>query len=145
MDNFFRHVLFLMLTVFLATLVACTGANRPDQPIWVKIPITDIKQVMGKWEGVTWFEPRTRRQEDWVKVKINEEGQFEFASYRTIGAWLGNGRLILEQDILVTEPKPDAGTATFTLYESNGKRMLKVQGTTKTGRRQGAELNPAKK
>ena len=145
MDNYFRYVLFLILSVFLVTLVACTGAHRSDQPAWTKSSITDITHVMGKWEGVTWAEPRTRRQEDWVKVRIKEEGQFEFASYRTIGAWLGSGRLTLEQGILVTEPKPEAGTATFTLYESNGKRMLKVQGTTKTGRRQGAELQPAKK
>ena len=145
MNNFFRYFLFLNLPVFLATLIACTGAHIPDQPVWTESPITDIKQVMGNWEGRTWPEPRTRRQEDWVKVRINEEGQFEFASYRTIGAWLGKGQLTLDKGKLVTEPQPEGGAATFTLYEGDGQRMLKVQGTTKSGRQQGAKLTPAKK
>ena len=81
-----------------------------------------------------------------MKMNITEEGQFKFVSYRKIVAWLGSGTLILENGKLRTESQPDTGSATFTLYESDSKRMLKkAQGTTKTGRRQAAELNPAKK
>ncbi len=142
MGKFIRFVFFLPLTFVFVTLMACTGANFPESPNWKEVPITDIKHVAGKWEGSTWSEPRTRRQDDWVKMKITEEGQFKFASYRTIGAWLGSGTLILENGKLVTKSQPDMGSATFTLYESDGKHMLKVQGTTKTDRRQAAELTP---
>jgi len=143
MGKFLRYVLFLQLTFFLATLTACTGVNFPESPTWKEAQITDIKRVVGKWEGLTWVEPQVARQDDWVKVRITEDGQFEFASYRMTGAWLGNGNLLLENGKLVTESKPDTGSATFTLYESHGKRMLKVQGTTKTGLRQAAELTPS--
>ena len=145
MGKFLRFVLFLHLTFFFAVLMACTGVQFPEQPDWKEVPITDIQSIAGVWEGVTWSEPRTARQDDFVKVKIAEDGQFEFASYRMIGVWLGKGNLILENGKLVTESNPNAGSATFTLYEGNGRRMLKVQGKTKTGLRQAAELTTGKK
>ncbi len=145
MVRLLRCVLFLYLMVVLSTLIACTGIHFPDSPSWEKVSLTNISQVAGKWEGITWAEPRTIGQDDWVEVKIEEDGQFKFASYRMIGAWLGSGALRLENGELATEPQPNSGSATFTLYESQGKRMLKVNGRTKTGQRQVAELNPAKK
>jgi hypothetical protein len=144
MYTFRLRVLFLPLLVFGTILTACTGAHLPTHPVWEEIPITAIQQVAGKWEGVTWAEPRTPRQDDWVRVQISEKGKFEFSSQRMIGTWLGNGNLILEKGKLVSLSKPDMGNATFTLYESNGKHMLKIQGKTKNGRRQEAKLNPAK-
>ena len=144
MRKLVRYVLFVYLSVFLAVMTACTGAKFPDSPSLKEIPITDIKQVVGKWEGVTWAEPRVARQDDWVKVAITENGAFNFSSYRMIGAWLGSGKLRLENGKLVTEPQPDTGNATFTLYKSDGRPMLKVKGTTKTDRRQEATLNPVK-
>ncbi len=144
LGKFVRFVFFLPLTFFLVTPMACTGVHVPESLNWKEVPITEITRIVGEWEGLTWSEPRTRHQDDWVKMSITEEGQFKFSSYRTIGVWLGSGKLILEKGKLVTESQPDAGSATFTLYESDGMRMLKVQGMTKTGRRQIAELNPAK-
>ncbi len=142
MSKLVRYVFFAHLLVFLAIVTACTGVHFPDQQAWKEVPITDIKRVAGKWEGITWTEPRARRQDDFIKVAINEEGHFEFSSYRMIGAWLGSGKLLLENSKLVTAPKPNAGNATFTLFEHAGKYMLKVSGTTKTGRTQAAELTP---
>ncbi len=143
MRQFIRYIFFVYLAIFLTTITACSGIQFPNSPSLKEIPITDIKQVAGKWEGVTWAEPRVARQDNWVKVAITKEGAFHFSSYRMIGAWLGSGKLRLENGKLVTEPKPDAGNATFKLYESDGKRILKVKGTTKTDRRQEATLNPA--
>ncbi|GJL62562.1 MAG: hypothetical protein NPIRA04_12160 [Nitrospirales bacterium] len=133
---------FIFVLFVLTILTACTGVHLPETPSWKEVPIMKVKDVAGKWEGTTWVEPQVARQDDWVKVRISEDGRFEFASYRMTGAWLGNGNLLLENGKLVTESKPDTGSATFTLYESRGKRMLKVQGTTKTGLRQAAELTP---
>ena len=146
MSQFLRRIFpFLHLMGFFSTLIACTGVQFPDDQSWQKVKLSDMSQVTGEWEGVTWAEPRTGSQNDWVKVRISEDGHFEFSSYRTIGAWLGSGNLRLENGQFVTELQPDSGSATFALYESRGKRMLKVKGRTKTGHSQVAELTPAKK
>ncbi|WP_454061207.1 hypothetical protein [Candidatus Nitrospira salsa] len=136
---------FIFVLFVLTILTACTGVHLPESPSWKEVPIMNVEDVAGKWEGTTWTEPKTVRQEDWVKVRITEEGQYEFASYRMIGAWLGGGTLNLENGKLVTEPNPDTGSATFILYEDNGQRMLKAQGTTKASLRQVAELTPVEK
>ncbi len=145
MSKLLRFVLYVQLLFITSILVSCTGIHLPETLSWNEIPIADIKHVAGKWEGMTWSEPRTGRQDDLVKVLITEEGQFKFASYRLIGVWLGTGTLNLENGKLVTESNPDTGSATFTLHESHGKLMLKVQGVTKTGVRQVAELTPVEK
>ena len=94
MDTFRRCVLFLPLLAFGTILTACTGAHLPANPDWKEIPVTAIQHVAGKWEGVTWAEPRTPRQDNWVRVQISEKGKFEFSSHRMIGTWLGSGTLI---------------------------------------------------
>ena len=142
---YFKGLMTVSLTVGMITLMACSGVVSKPQSSWTEVPISDITSLAGKWEGVTWTEPRRGgKHEDWVKVGISKSGQYKFASYRLIGVWLGSGNLLLEDGKLVTESKPDAGSATFTLFQSNGERMLKVQGVTKGGIRQSAELKPAK-
>jgi hypothetical protein len=52
--------------------------------------ITDIKSISGKWEGIMIRTPKSRT-DDWVRVSIQDTGDYDFPSYRTIGVFSGRG------------------------------------------------------
>ena len=121
-----RRMTFLSLSLVCALVVAsCTGVTYFDHPSWTETPITDIKEVAGMWEGSTWMEPRTMREQNWGKVKIQEDGTYEFQTFRNIGAWVGKGTLKLEKGKLVGPPSEQGGTLRLTLHTDGDKRMLK--------------------
>lgn len=131
----------LVALSFVTMLMVACAEPRPAARIqWSPMPITEIKAVAGTWEGLLKRQPRARR-DDWVELTITEDGQYQFASYRLSGAFKGSGSTMLEDGIL----KEESGNVTFTLYQGNGKRMLKADGTTSDGLRYTAELTPAKR
>src|SRR5512140_3817453 len=72
-----------------ATLVT-TALAASAKPQWSPTAITDIKTIAGKWEGLMIRTPKAR-SDDWVRVSIQESGDYDFASYRTIGVFSGKG------------------------------------------------------
>ena len=127
------------------SMASCTGWTYFDNPDWTQTQITDVKEVAGIWEGTTWMVPRSMREQNWGKVKIEEDGTYEFQTFRNIGAWKGKGTLKLENGKLVGPPSEEGGTLRLTLHTSGDKRMLKIESTNKEGRLQRGELTPAKK
>jgi hypothetical protein len=125
-----------LLVVLLATLfAACAGMGSAGM---TEVPITDFKMVAGKWGGlVTGI---TAQQDDWVDVTITPEGKYDFGIYRTIGVFGGTGTLTLTGGKLQSRGR--RGSATYTLYQSGDKRMLRIQGTLLDGRQVTARLNP---
>ena len=136
---------FLILIMFCTTVVSCSGVQSSPPPSWEEVKITDFQSVSGNWEGSTWMEPRTVRESNWAKVTINDDGIFKFETYRTIGAWVGEGTLHLEDGKLVSPRSDQEGTIKMTLFKSDGKLMLRVDATDKKGRLQRAELEPSLK
>ena len=97
MVPFIRRFLWTVLVMGNVAFVACTGVQHFDHPSWTEVQISDMKDVAGNWEGSTWMEPRTLREQNWAKVRIQEDGTYEFATFRNIGAWVGKGTVILEK------------------------------------------------
>lgn len=122
-------------------VVACGSLDSSPEVPWVHVPIAEFTSVAGKWEGLLISAPRSRL-DDWVRVVIREDGAYEFASYRTIGVFHGSGTLTLKDGQVTTTT--EQGTATCTLYEAIGRRMLRAHGVNKQGVEYSAELTPAK-
>ena len=113
---------------------------QPSPPLTV-VPISDFSSVAGKWAGTFWV--GARNNEDWVELQINPDGSYEYSSVNNWGAMLGSDRFSLRDGKLISVE--GGGEAIYTLYQRNGKRMLKVKVVTNKGRRLTAELTPAKK
>ena len=134
----------IRLSVALAVLQGFGGCAMPgpsEQPPWAPVPIQEFKSVAGKWEGLMTRAPRAQN-DDWVKVAIHEDGQYEFASYRTIGVLNGKGLLALSDGVVTATS--ERGSATLTLYLADARRLLRVAGVTHDGIKFEAELAPAK-
>ncbi|MGQ0810276.1 MAG: hypothetical protein ACT4OO_03510 [Nitrospiraceae bacterium] len=129
------------LLILLAWIGGCTGPAPTAAPQRTAVPISDFRTIAGKWEGLMIREPRSRR-EDWVRVTIQEDGRFDFTSYRTIGVFSGSGQFSLNEGKVTAHE--ERGTLTCTLYESHGRRLLEVTGVAKDGLQYSAELTPAR-
>lgn len=126
--------------MFMAQGCETAGPARPSQ--WIPVPIANVAEVAGKWEGLMTRSPHGPRDDDWVRVSIGEDGTVHFASYRTIGVFSGTGRVVLEDGKLVASG--ERGRVTCVLYAAAGeRRMLKAIGTTTDGLEYSAELTPA--
>ncbi|MGH7232890.1 MAG: hypothetical protein ACREJU_16255 [Nitrospiraceae bacterium] len=139
MHGFIRASMRLTLIGFTAALLSCAGTESRQAPLQ-PAPISDFRQVAGKWGGLLKTVPPSRQ--DWVDLAIKENGTYRFSSFRTIGELFGSGTSVITDGRLMAEG--DKGRATFTLYESGVGRMLKVDATTKSGLRYSADLTPAK-
>ncbi len=136
---FKRAQVSLALVLISTMFVACAGSGSTStgstsQPV----PITDFKMVAGKWGGL--LEGISARQEDYVDLTITPDGKYDFGMYRTMGTFSGSGTLTLAGGKM--EGRGERGSATFTLYQSDTKRVLQVQGTLSDGRQLSAKLSP---
>jgi hypothetical protein len=74
-------------------------------------------------------------------LRIGENGSYEFASFREIGAFQGSGTLRLSAGQLFLEG-PRGGRATFTLYADDGRRLLRADAVARDGQKLTADLTP---
>jgi len=130
-----------MLLVATLVVVACGSLESSPEVQWVQVPIADFKSVAGKWDGTMISAPRSR-DDDWIRVLIREDGTYEFASYRMIGVFHGNGVLTLKDGRVTTTT--ERGTATCTLYSANDRRRLRAHGVNQQGLEYSADLTPAR-
>ena len=103
------------------------------------VPISDFKAVAGKWEGLV----TAKRQKDWLQIVIDENGNFEAVSRRDFtGTFTSKGTFQLIEGRLKSES--ERGIGTYTLYEDEGKRILRLEARTSRGIRHSGNLTPAK-
>jgi hypothetical protein len=107
----------------------------------VQVPIADVSDVAGKWDGLMRRIPPDRR-DDWVTVAIAPDGRYEFSSLRTIGIFTGHGDFSLNDGKL--QSKSERGTVEAVLYQAGDQRMLKAKGRAADGTEYTAEVKPAK-
>src|SRR5215470_14643614 len=112
--------LVLMLAIVGASLAGCAGST--SQMPSVKVPIASVSAVAGTWAGTARRDPST--EDDWIEMTIKDDGTYEIKSFRTIGTLLGGGKLTLSNGSMTSETQ--RASAIFTLYEGEGKRVLKV-------------------
>ena len=124
---------------FLPLVIACSSVAPTEtrQPT----PITDFKNVAGKWEGLLVRNPRTRDDDDWVTLVIGDTGTYEFVGYRLIGVFAGKGKLVLTDGKLSAKGEK-GGQMTLQLYVDPGssERMLKADAKDGEGFTYSADL-----
>jgi hypothetical protein len=125
----------------LAMVDGCQTAERSQAPQWVQVPIADVSDIAGKWDGLMRRIPPDRR-DDWVTVAIAPDGRYEFSSLRTIGIFTGHGEFALSEGKLVS--KSERGTVEAVLYQAGDQRMLKAKGRAADGTEYTADVKPAK-
>ena len=121
------------LLVAVATLAACASSSSSTSSApATAVPITDFKMVAGKWAGTLrgLAGPRDD-QGDWVQMTIADSGAYEFSIARTIGVASGKGTFNLKDGKLAMEG--DRGSATFALFERDGRRFLRGDGRVGSG------------
>ncbi len=104
------------------------------------VPISDIKQVVGKWEGVSKSVPDMRDDAE-VLLIIDDNGTFQFVGSRMTDMIVGAGTLMLQDGKLVGTTA--RLSATLTLHGREGQSVLVVEVTRKDGKRFYGELTPA--
>jgi len=124
-----RILIGLSLLSVLLFVSACIKPNPTPDPK-SQVPIASFQSIAGKWEGLMSRDPPTPR-EDWVRLYVWEDGDYEFASYREQGVFKGKGKMMLSGGQAM-DRTPDGG-ATLTLFIDDGKRILRAVGVTKNG------------
>ena len=135
-----------MLPIFVCAVLilshGCQTAEQSEAPQWIQIPIADVADVAGEWDGLMRRIPPERR-DDWVTVTISSSGQYQFTSLRTIGVFSGQGEFAVNDGRL--KSSSERGSIEAVLFEASGQRMLKANGRTTDGTEYTAEVKPAKR
>jgi len=143
MQGLMRALLIVAPIVIVQTLAGCESTPPVVQPNWVMTPISDFKNIAGKWQGMMVEHPHPPRGAgDWVRVAITEDGRYQFSSYRGVGVFSGSGTMTLSDGKAYT--KTDRGNSVSTLHTADGRRMLRVSAKTTDGMEYSADLEPAK-
>jgi hypothetical protein len=143
MGRYQRTLPLVMLALVTSAIIAAPAdlyAAKPTRP--TAVAISDMKSVAGRWSGILYGRPGGQRGQDWVEVAIHEDGTYTVASARTIGVFEGSGKVRLEDGRLTSEG--EKARVTFTLYQRDGKRFLRVDGTMASGQPLQADLYPAR-
>jgi hypothetical protein len=117
----------------------CTDSGLRQAPLSTPIPISEIKRVAGKWEGVRKSVP-TMRDDAEVILIIQDNGTFEFVGNRGNDILVGAGTLVLQNGKLTA--RTVRLDATMSLHDRGGKSVLVVDAIWKDGNRYRAELSP---
>ena len=134
----------VILVAVVGGLAGCAKAATPPPVSLSPVPIADFASVAGRWEGLVAGLPPRRSSEDvdLIKVLIGPDGTYDFGIYRTIGVFGGKGQLALENGKLVLHG--ERGSATITLLEGDGQRVLRADGLMKNGVRVSSDLTPVR-
>lgn len=142
MNKMIRFLQISGLVVVVQAALACAVFAASAKTQWSPTEITDLKSIAGKWEGIMIRTPKSRT-DDWVNVSIQDNGDYEFASYRTIGVFSGKGNLAVKDGKAMAQG--EKGTVTVQLFTEKTKNqsMLKAEGKGKDGVLYRAELKKA--
>jgi hypothetical protein len=137
----FVQITGLIIGVQAALACAVLAAEKTQ---WSPTAITDIKSIAGKWEGIMIRTPKAKN-DDWVNVNIQENGDYEFASYREIGVFSGKGNLTVKDGKAVGKSERGSVTLQLLTDKTGAQSMLKAESKGKDGINYRAELKPSKK
>jgi len=140
-----KIVKWIQLNALVIGVLAILGSSleaASAKPQLSPTAITDIKTIAGRWEGIMIRTPRSR-QDDWVRFTIQDTGDYDFSSYRTIGVFRGKGTLTLTDGKATAQN--ERGKLTIQLFtdSASGQQMLRAEGRGKDGISHRAELRRA--
>ena len=142
MRRIIRFVQISGLVIGVQAALACAVFAASEKAQWSPTKISDFKSIAGKWEGLLIRTP-TAKNDDWVNVSIQDNGDYEFVSYRTIGVFSGKGNLAVKDGKAMGQT--ERGSVTLQLFtdKTKGQSMLKAEGKGKDGISYRAELQKA--
>jgi hypothetical protein len=129
------------LALGIYAVLAC-AALAAEKVQWSPTAITDVKSIAGKWEGIMVRTPKSKN-DDWVNMTIEDNGDYEFVSYRTIGVFSGKGNLSVKDGKAVAQDEKGNLTLQLLTDKTKNQSMLKAMGKGKDGISYRAELNQA--
>ncbi|MDF0673564.1 MAG: hypothetical protein P0120_04375 [Nitrospira sp.] len=139
-QNIRAAVLLVCMSLWSLVAQGCQSTEVASKQQWSSQPIESFGSVAGKWAGLVVRSPKVRG-DDWLRVTIADDGRYEFASYRTIGAFSGRGQFTLAEGKLTVTT--ERGTVTGSLYVSENSRMLRMSGVMEDGTRYAVQLQPS--
>lgn len=139
-QNIQAAVLLACMTLLSLVVQGCQSTGSAPKQQWSHQPIESFGSVAGQWDGLVVRSPKVRG-DDWLRVTIADDGRYEFASYRTIGAFSGRGQFTLAEGKLTVTT--ERGTVTGSLYVSDNSRMLRMSGVMEDGTRYAVQLQPS--
>ena len=142
MRRIVRFVQISGLVIGVQAALACAVFAASEKAQWSPTQITDIKSIAGKWEGIMIRTPKSKT-DDWVNMSIKDNGDYEFASYRTIGVFSGKGNLAVKDGKAVAQSEKGSLTMQLFTDKTKGQSMLKAESKGKDGISYRAELQKA--
>jgi hypothetical protein len=142
MRRIVRFVQISGLVIGVQAALACAVFAASEKAQWSPTQITDIKSIAGKWEGIMIRTPKSKT-DDWVNMSIHDNGDYEFASYRTIGVFSGKGNLAVKDGKAVAQSEKGSLTMQLFTDKTKSQSMLKAESKGKDGISYRAELKKA--
>jgi hypothetical protein len=143
MGRIMRFVQITGLVIGVQAALAC-AVLAAEKAQWSPTAITDIKSIAGKWEGIMIRTPKAKN-DDWVNVSIQDNGDYEFASYREIGVFSGKGNLTVKDGKAVGQGERGSVTLQLLTDKTGSQSILRAESKGKDGINYRAELKPSKK
>jgi hypothetical protein len=97
--------LFLVFLFLVSSLAACAGLGTEQEIPLTLVPITEIKEVEGTWEGLV-KNVRTGKDSGRVVVVLTSHdtyGSYSFGGETAQGSLVGTGRVTLQSGRLLSE------------------------------------------
>jgi len=136
--------LFLVFLFLVSSLTACVGLRTEQESPLAVVPITEIKEIEGTWEGLV-KNVRTGKDSGRVVVVLTSHdtyGTYSFGGETALGSLVGTGRVTLQSGRLLSET--GQRTVVFTLCLRGSEKVLAAHAIGKDGNPNYMELTQLK-
>lgn len=136
--------LFLVFLFLVSSLTACAGLGTEQESPLAVVPITEIKEIEGTWEGLV-KNVRTGKDSGRVVVVLTSHdtyGSYSFGGETAQGSLVGTGRVTLQSGRLLSET--GQRTVMFTLCLRGSEKVLAAHAIGKDGNPSYMELTQMK-
>jgi hypothetical protein len=123
----------LLAFLLIGSLAACAGLGSQQEIPLTPVPITDIKDVAGSWEGLVM---NVRKGQDAGRIVVvlsalDTQGSYSFGAQTETGPLVGAGTVTLQKGRLLSET--GQRTVTLTLCLRGNQKVLVVNSFGKDG------------
>ena len=125
--------LFLVFLFLVSSLTACVELRTEQESPLAVVPITEIKEIEGTWEGLV-KNVRTGKDSGRVVVVLTSHdtyGSYSFGGETAQGSLVGTGRVTLQSGRLLSET--GQRTVVFTLCLRGSEKVLAAHAIGKDG------------
>ncbi|MDF0666113.1 MAG: hypothetical protein P0119_08570 [Nitrospira sp.] len=127
-----------MCVLAVGLVTACSSGPGHGDPSWTSVPLTQVSQVVGEWEGPV-KKNRAVMPSGSVRLMIRENGSYLFVGETFSKVSVGAGMLEPDDGHLVSTS--DRRAVRLSLYDHKGVSVLLVEATNhETGDRYHGEF-----